>query len=144
MRFWSCCLVEIMKMKSNQDLFENLWYDIYVEVTLVTRTQPSGPLCLWQCLFNTSFVSMIEKDCFKVKITIITATFSIGESATTSAVTSGAITVSSGELPFLPKSNSNIRPLIQRNCWSIHNSTIPVQVLIPIQSFSTDYKCWTN
>ena len=87
---------------------------------------------------------MIKKDCLKVKITIITATFSIGESATTSAVTSGATTVSSGELPFLPKSNSNIRPLIQRNCWSIHNSTIPLQVLIPIQSFSTDYKCWTN
>ena len=25
---WSCCLVEIMKIKSNQDLFENLWYDL--------------------------------------------------------------------------------------------------------------------
>ena len=28
LRFWSCCLVcEIMKMKSIQDFFENLWYD---------------------------------------------------------------------------------------------------------------------
>ena len=43
---------------------------------------------------------MIKKDYFKVKITIITATFSIDESATTSAVTSGTTTVSSGELPF--------------------------------------------
>ena len=24
------------------------------EVTLVSRTQPSGPLCLWQCLYNIS------------------------------------------------------------------------------------------
>ena len=26
--FWSCCLVEIIKIKSIQDLFENLWYDL--------------------------------------------------------------------------------------------------------------------
>ena len=48
-------------------------------------------------MFNTSFVF---NDASKVKITIITATFSIGESATTPAGTSGATTVSSGDLPF--------------------------------------------
>ena len=27
LRFWSCCLVQNMKMNSDKDLFENLWYD---------------------------------------------------------------------------------------------------------------------
>ena len=27
LRSWSSCLVKILKMKSDQDLFENLWYD---------------------------------------------------------------------------------------------------------------------
>ena len=51
-------------------------------------------------IYTTSFLFDDKKDCFKVKITIITATFSIDESATTSAVTSGATTVSSGKLLF--------------------------------------------
>ena len=46
LRFWSWCLVEIIKMKFDQDLWKNLRPK---EVTLVSRTQPSGPLCLWQC-----------------------------------------------------------------------------------------------
>ena len=48
-RFRSWCLVGILKMKFGQDLCLNLWYDPK-NVTLVSRTQPSGPLCLWQCL----------------------------------------------------------------------------------------------
>ena len=28
LRFWSCCFVGSMKMKSDRDLFENLWYDL--------------------------------------------------------------------------------------------------------------------
>ena len=46
LRFWSWCLVVILKMKFDQDLWKNLRPK---EVTLVSRTQPSGSLCLWQC-----------------------------------------------------------------------------------------------
>ena len=35
-------------MKLGQDLCEKLRYD-QKKFTLVSRTQPSGPLCLWQC-----------------------------------------------------------------------------------------------
>ena len=35
-------------MKCDQDLCLNLWYDL--KKTLARWTQPSGPLCLWQCL----------------------------------------------------------------------------------------------
>ena len=48
----SCCLVEIMKMKYDQDFFVKL----PKEVTLVTRTQHSGPLCLWQCFLMLLFL----------------------------------------------------------------------------------------
>ena len=47
LKFWSWCKVEILKM-FDQDLCLNLWYD--PKKFLVSRTQPSGPLCLWQCL----------------------------------------------------------------------------------------------
>ena len=36
-------------MKFDQNLCKN--FDMTKEVSLVSRTQPSGPLCLWQCLF---------------------------------------------------------------------------------------------
>ena len=36
LKLWSWCLIKILKM------FDQ-------EITLVSRTQPSGPLCLWQC-----------------------------------------------------------------------------------------------
>ena len=60
---WSCCLVEIMKMNYDQDFFWELvkWP---TEVTLVTRTQPSGLLCLWQCFehgFDPPFWRMLKK-----------------------------------------------------------------------------------
>ena len=46
--FWCWCLVEILKLKLDKDLCKNLWYDL--RKLLVSRTQPSGPLCHWQCL----------------------------------------------------------------------------------------------
>ena len=49
LRFWSWCLVEILEMKFDQNLCNN--FDMTNEVTLVSRTQPSGPLCLLQSLF---------------------------------------------------------------------------------------------
>ena len=39
-------LKEILKLKFDQDLCKNLCYD------------PSGPLCLWQCFFFSSFFFM--------------------------------------------------------------------------------------
>ena len=49
LRFWSWCLVDILEMKFDQNLCKN--FDMTKEVILVSRTQPSSPLCLWQCLF---------------------------------------------------------------------------------------------
>ena len=46
-RFWSWCMVGILKMKFYQDLCELVIWP--KQVTLVSWTQPSGPLCLWQC-----------------------------------------------------------------------------------------------
>ena len=48
LRFWIWCLVEMPQIKFDQDLCVHLviWPE---QVTLVSRTQPSGPLCLWQC-----------------------------------------------------------------------------------------------
>ena len=63
-----CCwpLVAIMKIilgrdseaMFGQDFEDEIWsrfvWELVIwpkEVTLVTRTQPSGPLCLWQCFF---------------------------------------------------------------------------------------------
>ena len=46
--FWSWSLIEI-KMKFDQDLCKNLWYDLKKLLWFKWRTQPSGPLCLWQC-----------------------------------------------------------------------------------------------
>ena len=46
---WSCCLVDY-----EDELCSRFFWELVKwpkEVTLVTRTQPSGPLCLWQC-FN--------------------------------------------------------------------------------------------
>ena len=42
LRFWSWCKVEILKMFDQHLIWPK-------EVNLVSRTQPSGPLCLWQC-----------------------------------------------------------------------------------------------
>ena len=45
----SWCLVKILKIKFDQDLELAIWP---IEVTLIRRTQPLGPLCVWQC-FNS-------------------------------------------------------------------------------------------
>ena len=45
LRFWRWCLVEILKMKFDQDLCK-IW------------TQPSGPLCFWQCFLRISLSLM--------------------------------------------------------------------------------------
>ena len=52
-KFWY--LVETLKLVLGWD-FEDVWsrfvWEFVIwpkEVTLVSRTQPSGPLCLWQC-----------------------------------------------------------------------------------------------
>ena len=49
LRFWSWCLVEILKMKFDQDTYV---------FELVIWTQPSGPLCLWQ-LFVVTVINML-------------------------------------------------------------------------------------
>ena len=56
LRFSSSCLVEIMKMKSDHDLFENSCYD-KKKLFWYCRTQLSGPLCLWQCFPFNSYTS---------------------------------------------------------------------------------------
>ena len=49
-------------MKFDQDLFKN--FDMTKEVTLVSRTQPSGPLCLSQCLDLLDIKNLFaEKQC---------------------------------------------------------------------------------
>ena len=45
LRFWSWCSVEILKMKFDKDLCK-IW------------TQPSGPLCFWQCFLRISLSLM--------------------------------------------------------------------------------------
>jgi len=46
LRFWGWCLVEILRMKWSRFVFE-----------LMIWTQPSGPLCLWQC-FATAALNL--------------------------------------------------------------------------------------
>ena len=50
-RFWSWCLVEIMKMKSDQDLFENLWYDLKKLLWLQTELNPRVRCAFGNVLF---------------------------------------------------------------------------------------------
>ena len=42
------CLVEILKLMLGRDSDDEIWSRFVFE--LVIWTQPSGPLCLWQCL----------------------------------------------------------------------------------------------
>ena len=58
--FWSWCLVDILEMKFDQNLCKN--FDMTKEVILVSRTQPSSPLCLWQCLFLSEM--WLPRRCF--------------------------------------------------------------------------------
>ena len=60
LRFWSWCLVDIMEMKFDQNLCKN--FDMTKEVILVSRTQPSSPLCFWQCLFLSEM--WLPRRCF--------------------------------------------------------------------------------
>ena len=48
------CLVEILKMMLGRDSEDEIWSRFVFE--LVIRTQPSGPLCLWQCFDNPTQV----------------------------------------------------------------------------------------
>ena len=57
LRFWSCCLVKNMKMKSERFVWKLVIWPR--EITLVIRTQPSGPLCLWQCFQSWTQISNI-------------------------------------------------------------------------------------
>ena len=51
------CLVEILKLmqgRDSEDVWSRFVFELVIwpkEVTLVSRTQPSGPLCLWQCFY---------------------------------------------------------------------------------------------
>ena len=47
-RFWSWCMVVIMKFDSSFVFELMIWPK---QVTLGSWTQPSGPLCLWKCFF---------------------------------------------------------------------------------------------
>ena len=57
------CLVEILKLMLGRDSEDETWsrfvFELVIwpqEITLVKWTQPSGPLCLWQCFwFEHSF-----------------------------------------------------------------------------------------
>ena len=53
--------VEILNLVRGQHSGDEIWsnfvFDLVIwlkSVTLVSRTQPSGPLCLWQCLYFSS------------------------------------------------------------------------------------------
>ena len=48
LRFWNKCLVEILKMKFDQDLCLNLWYDPVGYFG--KRNSTLGPVVLWKCL----------------------------------------------------------------------------------------------
>ena len=55
-RFWGWCLVG----RSEDEIWSRLVLELVIrpkEVTLVSRTQPSGPLCLWQCLLFYLYLS---------------------------------------------------------------------------------------
>ena len=67
LRFWSYCLIEILKTE-NESLSRCMQ-------ELVIRTQPSGPLCLWQCFyissmhFNASFrIKYLLRDIWIIKV----------------------------------------------------------------------------
>ena len=51
------CLVEILKLMYSRDSEDEIWSRFVFE--LVIWTQPSGPLCLWQCLFSVSAWSLL-------------------------------------------------------------------------------------
>ena len=51
------CLVEILKLTYSRDSEDEIWSRFVFE--LVIWTQPSGPLCLWQCLFSVSAWSLL-------------------------------------------------------------------------------------
>ena len=59
-------MVEILEIKFDQNLCKN--FDMTKEVTLVSRTQPSGPLCLWQC-FNFTLARIINMFISRIFIT---------------------------------------------------------------------------
>ena len=62
-------LGQILKIVLIKNFFLNLRYD-FKQVTLVSWTQPSGLLCLWQCYETTSH--FIEPDfdyCLPLKLT---------------------------------------------------------------------------
>ena len=46
------CLVEILKLMLGWDSADEIWSRFMFQ--LVMWTQPSGPLCLWQCFLNFS------------------------------------------------------------------------------------------
>ena len=48
-------MFEILKLMFDQDSEDEIWPGFVFE--LVIWTQPSGPLCLWQCLFECSWIS---------------------------------------------------------------------------------------
>ena len=55
-RFWGWCFVG----RSEDEIWSRLLFELVIrpkEVTLVSWTQPSGPLCLWQCFFSQSSLS---------------------------------------------------------------------------------------
>ena len=54
LRLWSWCLVEILKMK----FYSRFVFELVIwpqQITLARWTQPSCPLCLWQCFETASF-----------------------------------------------------------------------------------------
>ena len=57
---WSCCLVEIMKMKYDQDFFENLWNDLkkllrYAEINLRVRCAFGNVYTIYYVILLSSF-----------------------------------------------------------------------------------------
>ena len=69
-KVWSkCwCLVEILKLmqgRDSEDVRSRFVFELVIwpkEVILVSRTQPSGPLCLWHCL-SFSLNPIFNKHC---------------------------------------------------------------------------------
>ena len=118
------CLVKILKFKfsRNADIWlklllgryyeDEIWSRFfwtlvkwYEEVTLVTRTQPSGPLCLWQCFHTPSKKCKLLLFVFWIKILI--TTWGDGEEQELTKLTADHFKVFHCELPSNQMSQMN-------------------------------------
>ena len=65
-------------MKFDQNLCKN--FDMTKEVILVSRTQPSGPLCLWQCFIRDVIAEKMFQSCQRYMLGGLSLAVDIDES----------------------------------------------------------------